>query len=551
MGPIMPHEVNRPVHLAAMREHRGVTRRYALAGLVAGLSGIAAAYALTMLLSLRATPIQGVAEAIIEHTPGHVAESLIGLVGQWDKPLLVAGVTLGILGVSALAGVLARRNRLAAQLVLVAMGVVGYLGMRTRPSFSSYDLIPLLVGTGAWLIVLGYLADQAARTERAQHADSAQGAARADPAGPQPTARPSAATDHTAQESRRGFLLRAGVLAGASLVIAAGGQLAGQARSGVESARRLLRLPVSRGRVPAGAALDLTGLPPWRTPNDAFYRIDTALVVPSVDPTEWRLRIHGMVDRELHLTYRDLVERQLTEDWVTLCCVSNPVGGDLVGNAFWSGVRVADLLTEAGVQPGADAVLQTSTDDWTCGTPLAALTDDRNAMLAVAMNGEPLPVEHGFPVRMVVPGLYGYVSATKWLVDLEVTRFADISAYWTQRGWSPRGPIKTQSRIDVPRSGANLAPGPRRIGGTAWAQHTGIAQVEYRLDGQPWQRATLGRVPDVDTWVQWAGEVDLPPGEHTLTVRATDESGYTQTSVHRDVVPDGATGWHTITVTAG
>jgi hypothetical protein len=285
-------------------------------------------------------------------------------------------------------------------------------------------------------------------------------------------------------------------------------------------------------------------------PNTLFYRIDTALVVPAVDPNDWRLRIHGLVDREITVTYRQLLARSRTEAWVTICCVSNPVGGDLIGNAWWSGVRVADLLREAGVRPEANAVKQTSKDGWTCGTPLEALTDGRNALLAFAMNGEPLPLEHGFPVRMVVPGLYGYVSATKWVVDLEVTRYDRFSAYWTSRGWSAKGPVKTQSRVEVPRDGASVPAGRLRVGGHAWAQHTGIAMVEYRLDGHPWQRAELGRVPNDDTWVQWSGTVHVTKGDHLLTVRATDRSGYTQTAARADVVPNGATGWDRIEFTA-
>ncbi|MGH3372291.1 MAG: molybdopterin-dependent oxidoreductase, partial [Nocardioidaceae bacterium] len=310
-------------------------------------------------------------------------------------------------------------------------------------------------------------------------------------------------------------------------------------------------LPVGAGRVPSGAEVGVSGIARWRTSNRDFYRIDTALVVPTLDPTTWRLRVHGMVDNELVLSYQDLLDRGLTEDWVTLCCVSNEVGGDLIGNAWWSGVRVADVLAEAGVRPEANAVLQTSDDGWTCGTPIEVLTDDRNALLAIAMNGEPLPLEHGFPVRMVVPGLYGYVSATKWLVDLEVSRFDDFTAYWTARGWSPQGPVKTQSRVDVPRDGADVRAGRLRVGGSAWAQHTGIARVEYRLDGGAWAEAELGRVPNIDTWLQWTAEVDVPAGDHTLAVRATDRSGYTQTGVETDVVPNGATGWHTVEFTAG
>ena len=346
---------------------------------------------------------------------------------------------------------------------------------------------------------------------------------------------------------RRAFLIRGGmVVAGVALVTVAA-RIAGSGRRQVEQARRLLRLPVKHGEVPAGANLATPGIAPWRTPNNDFYIIHTALAPPSVNPADYQLRIHGMVDRELTFSYQDLVSRQLTEDWITLCCVSNVVGGDLIGNAFWSGVPIRELLAEAGVQSGADAVRQTSRDGWDCGTPLAALTDPkRNAMLAIAMNGQPLPVQHGFPVRMVVPGLYGYVSATKWLVDLEVTSFDKFSAYWTERGWSEKGPVKTQSRIDVPARNASVKAGSVRIGGSAWAQHTGIEKVEYQIDGSAWQVAELGRVPGADTWVQWTGTVDVDAGHHEIVVRATDASGYTQTAAKADVVPDGATGWDSV-----
>ncbi len=282
------------------------------------------------------------------------------------------------------------------------------------------------------------------------------------------------------------------------------------------------------------------------TEAEDFYRIDTAMVVPAIEPADWQLRIHGMVDREIVLTYQELIARRTTQAWITLNCVSNPIGGDLVGNAWWSGVRVAELLAAAGVHDGADAVLQTSEDGWTCGTPLGALTDDRNAVLAVAMNGEPLPIDHGFPVRTVVPGLYGYVSACKWVVDLEVTRFADVDAYWTRKGWSELGPVKIASRIDVPASGDDVPSGATRIAGVAWAQHTGIDAVEVAVDGGAWTAAELAAEPTIDSWVQWTTTVDLTPGDHTVRVRATDRAGTVQTGVERDVLPDGATGWHTI-----
>jgi DMSO/TMAO reductase YedYZ molybdopterin-dependent catalytic subunit len=509
-----------------MGEHGGVTAaprtQHALLGLVVGLAGLAVSHAVTMLLTLRATPLVAVAEAIIEITPGPLAETLIALTGEYDKPILVAGVFLGLLALSAWAGALTQRGVGLAAGVFVGLGAIGAVAVWTRPGASVYDVMPVVAGTVTWVVVLPILHDQLLKQYR----------------------------EHEPDQARRRFLVTAGAVAVAAVVAGAVGQVAGAARRSVETARTLLRLPVRAGTVPDGAETGVEGVAPWRTPNADFYRIDTALVVPSVDPTGWRLRVHGLVERELVLTYEDLVERELTEDWVTLCCVSNEVGGDLVGNAWWSGVRVADVLAEAGVRPGADAVLQTSEDGWTCGTPLEVLTDDRNAMLAVAMNGEPLPLQHGFPVRMVVPGLYGYVSATKWLVDLEVSRFADFTAYWTSRGWAERAPVKTSSRIDVPRPGAEVGAGGVRVGGVAWAQHTGIERVEYRLDGGAWTEADLARVPNVDTWVQWSATVAVSAGRHTLAVRATDRSGATQTGVQRGVLPDGATGWHTVDFTA-
>ena len=509
-----------------MREHRGVSvtpRRYlALAGAVAALAGIAVSHAAAALVHARTTPIQAVAEQVIARTPGRVAETLIGVVGRKDKPILVATVTLAVIALGALAGVLSARRPWLGNLVFVAMAVVALLAAMAQPGFTPVSVLPLGAGTATWLVLLAWLVDAAPR------------------AGTEP-----------ADPGRRTFLLKAGGTAAVALVVAASGGLLGRARQSVEVARRALRLPVTRGTVPAGAEIGPSGTTSWRVSNDAFYRIDTALVVPTVDPVPWRLRIHGMVDRQITLGYQDLLKRQLTEAWVTICCVSNPVGGDLIGNAWWSGVRIADLLAEAGVQPGADAVKQTSKDGWTCGTPVEALTDHRNALLAVAMNGQPLPVEHGFPVRMVVPGLYGFVSATKWLVDLEVTRFADFTAYWTDRGWSAQAPVKTESRIEVPRSGARLPAGNVRVGGHAWAQHTGIERVEVRLDGGAWQPAELGSVPGNDTWVQWAATVTAPTGDHTLAVRATDRSGYTQTAARADVVPNGATGWHTVDFSTG
>ncbi|MEU8374319.1 molybdopterin-dependent oxidoreductase [Micromonospora sp. NPDC048894] len=357
--------------------------------------------------------------------------------------------------------------------------------------------------------------------------------------------------ESTDPESRRRFLRGAGLLAGAATVVGLGGHwLAG--RRGVSAAREAVALPTPSAAaptVPAGADLSLAQLAPYTTPNGGFYRIDTALVVPQVDPETWRLRIHGRVRKPIELTFAELLARPMVERYVTLACVSNEVGGDLIGNARWLGVPIRELLDEAEPEEGADQVVGRSVDGWTCGTPTAVLRDGRDALLAVGMNGEPLPVEHGFPVRMVVPGLYGYVSACKWVTELELTSFADFDAYWVPRGWSAQGPVKTQSRIDTPRPRNRLTAGEVVVAGVAWAQHRGIARVEVRVDGGAWQEATLAPAVSVDTWVQWSWRWPATPGEHTLQVRATDRDGETQTPLAAPVAPDGATGWHSVTVT--
>ncbi|MCW2819517.1 MAG: reductase [Marmoricola sp.] len=503
-------------------------RRLALAGAVAAAAGLVLSETVAQVLGASSGPVQAVAATVRDLTPGPVALFLIHAVGHADKPLLLGGTALVVLGVAAWAGTWVRRRPLVPDLVFVALAVAGLLATMGQPHPGIGSAAGVVVGL---VIMIGVLRLLSAPLL----------AARA-PGAPSPTGPESRVSTDLA---RRAFLVRAVATAAVVAAVGVAGRVATSGQRSVEQARRLLRLPVTGGTVPAGATLGVAGIEPWRSPSSDFYLIHTALTPPTISPADWKLRIHGMVDREITLTYQDLVDRQMTEAWVTLCCVSNEVGGDLIGNAWWSGVLVRDLLREAGVKDGADAVLQTSQDGWTCGTPVAALTDDRDAMLAVAMNGKPLPVEHGFPVRMVVPGLYGYVSATKWLVDLEVTRFADFEAFWTQRGWSEKGPVKTQARIDVPRDGESMKAGKVRFGGSAWAQHTGIEKVEWQLDGGAWQRATLGGVPSDDTWVQWSAGAEVSSGRHTLVVRATDKSGRTQTSVRTDVVPDGASGWPT------
>ena len=264
--------------------------------------------------------------------------------------------------------------------------------------------------------------------------------------------------------------------------------------------------------VPSGADLGIDGLTTFITPNADFYRIDTALIVPTVTAEEWRLHVHGMVERELMLDFEQLNAQSLIERDVTLACVSNEIGGDLIGNARWIGAPLADLLAEAGVDPTADQLVSTSIDGFTCGTPVSVVTDGRDAMLAVAMNGEPLPIEHGFPVRMVVPGLYGYVSATKWVVDLELTTFDSFDPYWIRRGWAEQAPIKTQSRIDTPRHGSSVKAGEIVVAGVAWAQRVGISRVEVRIDDGPWADANLAAEDTIDTWRLWKVITRVEPG---------------------------------------
>jgi DMSO/TMAO reductase YedYZ molybdopterin-dependent catalytic subunit len=355
------------------------------------------------------------------------------------------------------------------------------------------------------------------------------------PAGPVPAAAP----------ARRQFLVAGGVSIAAAGIGYVGGRSLSERKS-VSLAQASLRFPKAAEPVPPlppGVNLPVPGISPFITPNGQFYRVDTAILVPQVDPSNWTLRIHGMVAREITITFDELLRRPLIEDYLTLCCVSNPVGGPYVGNAKWLGASLASLLREARPQRGADQLLATSVDGFTSGTPLSVILDGRDALVAVAMNGSALPTEHGFPARLVVPGLYGYVSACKWVVDLEVTTFAAAQGYWVPRGWSAMGPIKTESRIDVPADGGSVKAGKVPVAGVAWAQHKGIEAVEARVDQGPWQEATLAAVPGIDTWRQWVWEWEATSGTHLIEARATDKTGYTQTSLVEDVAPNGASGY--------
>jgi DMSO/TMAO reductase YedYZ molybdopterin-dependent catalytic subunit len=433
---------------------------------------------------------------------------------------------------AALIGILALRRLGLAQGIVVVLGAVAGIAAMSRPQTGQLALYPSIVGAIAGALALRWMVRALGRTP------SAGGAAATEGPGPR-------------DSGRRAFLGTALATGAVAVLSAAAGSLVAGARSTATAVKNLVLPSPARPAppVPADAQSPVAGVVDVVTPNPEFYRIDTAFTVPQVDPDTWRLRVHGLVDREVTMTFDDLLAADLVEAYVTLTCVSNAIGGGLAGNAKWLGLPVREVLAKAGPQPGADMVLSRSADGFTASTPIEALTDDRDALFAIGMNGDPLPAEHGFPVRMVVPGLYGYVSATKWVVDLEVTRFADAEAYWTVRGWSAKGPIKTASRIEVPRTGTSVAAGPVDVGGTAWDQHTGIAKVEVQVDDGPWQEATLAGQISIDSWRQWSWRwPDATSGRHLLRVRATNADGVTQTGDHAAPFPDGATGWHEISV---
>ncbi|GAA3115809.1 sulfite oxidase [Planomonospora alba] len=552
----------------------------ALAGLVAGAVAVGVSLPAAGVVKASAFPPAAAGAAAVDLAPAWLKDWAIRTFGEHDKTVLLAGVLLVLAAAAAAAGLLAARNPRYGPAVLGAFGALGLLAVLTRPGAGPADALPTLLGVAAGVFTLPLLLRRALAPAPAgrRRPSPGPGAGPRDASGPaggsdprpasHPDPLPGGGSDpqrpapQTPAVMRAGEELRAfdrrGLLTAAlgGAAVAGAGAVAGRLLTGraeVDTARAGLALPrpaVPARPVPAGSDLRIPGLSPFFTPNRDFYRVDTALVVPRVDPADWTLRIGGMVDRPVELTFADLLARPLVEADVTLCCVSNEVGGPYVGNARWLGVRLADVLREAGVRAGADMLLSSSADGWTCGTPSDVVLDGRDALLAVAMNGETLPVDHGFPVRLVVPGLYGYVSATKWVTEIKATRFDRDEAYWTPRGWSARGPVKTQSRIDLPKAGAELPAGRTVIAGVAWAQHRGVDAVEVRVDGGPWRQARLAEAPTADTWRQWVlDDWDATPGGHTIEVRATDATGRTQTAERAPVAPDGATGLHAVTVT--
>lgn len=524
------------------------SRRWAAAaGVVAAGAGLVASELIAGFVSPSLSTLTAVGGVVVDVVPPGVKDWAVALFGTADKLALLAGMALVIAALAAFAGVLELRRSLAGAAVFAAFGLVGVAAVLTRAQVTVPAVALPVVAAGIGGLLLQSLIARLGVCEGSRRVGGQNGTSDAQATGPDP----GKSMSDTAKSGRRGFL---SLLGGSTGVVLVGGAVATAWRggaAGVNELRRTLQLPAPRSpaaAIPPGAEIGLDGMPPLVTPNPDFYRIDTALSVPVLDPREWRLKVTGLVEREIELGFEALQAKPLLERHVTIACVSNEVGGDLIGNALWLGWPVRELLAMAGPLPGADMVLSRSSDGWTASTPLEVLTDNRDALLAVGMNGEPLPLEHGFPVRMIVPGLYGYVSATKWLTELKVTRFADDVAYWTPRGWSDRGPIKISSRIDVPRDGRSVRPGALMFGGVAWAQHTGIGKVELRVDRGDWQQAELAPGISVDTWYQWKLGIILQPGQHEVQARATDLNGRVQTEERRSVAPDGATGLHTIRV---
>lgn len=506
-------------------ESRPPRRRWAahaISGVLAAAVVLGVGELVALPINPDASPFYAVGATTVDRTPAWAREFAIDTFGTNDKPALFIGMSILIVLLGAVAGLLERRRRPIGSVILVLLGAVGVYAAMQRPTADAMYVFPTLVGVVAGVATLRLLITQLEVPLSPGVADS--------------------------WLPRRQFLLLAGAALAVAAAAGAAGKFVGQRIAGAVANREDFVVPTAADPappIPAGADIGISGASTYITPNDDFYRIDTALLVPQLTTDSWELRIHGMVDREMTLSFDDLVARMPIERVITLTCVSNEVGGVLAGNAKWIGYPMKDLLDEVGVHPDADMLLSTSVDGFTVGTPVEIVTDGRDAILAVAMNGEPLPFEHGYPVRQVVPGLYGFVSATKWVTEWELTRFDKVEAYWTQRGWGAQAPIKTSSRIEVPAALAPIEPGQVLVAGTAWAQHRGIEKVEVRVDNGEWQPATLAQEYSIDTWRQWSWMWDAGSGLHTVQVRATDLDGNVQVEERTPPIPGGATGWHT------
>ncbi|MBT1622485.1 molybdopterin-dependent oxidoreductase [Curtobacterium flaccumfaciens pv. oortii] len=507
----------------------------AAVGLVAAAAFLGIAEFGALLLGGAGSPLVAVGSAVIDLAPAGAKNLMVALFGTGDKVALFALMTVIVAAISAGAGVLERARPPFGALVFAVGGVLALIAVSTRSGSGTFDGAPTVFGVAAAVITLRLLLRRLRRWEAAAAVPSAS---------PRP-----------ASTERRAFLAWGVGTAAVAVVVGTASRVGSSAMQAVAAARRAVRLPAAATpapAVPGGASLDVDGITPYVTPNADFYRIDTALRVPSIDPADWSLRIHGAVENEVTLTWDELLALPLEEHMATLSCVSNEVGGDLIGNALWLGYPIRELLARAKPTGDADMVLSRSIDGFTAGTPLDVLQDEgTDALLAVGMNGEPLPTEHGFPARMVVPGLFGYVSATKWVTEMEVTRFADAQGYWTPRGWSERGPVKLESRIDTPRNGTTVTVGEQvAIAGVAWQPHTGVKAVQVRVGSGAWQQAELAESASADTWRQWVLRWTPTAGSHRIEVRAVSADGEVQTSVERPPAPNGASGWASVTVDA-
>ncbi len=528
--------------------------RARLAGALAAAAALAAGELVTALDAEGPSLITAIGDEFIDRFAATLKDLAVALFGTNDKVALVVGIVVVSMALGAGLGRAALRRSWVAAAgfgVAGALGAASYLASPTgTPAVGiAAAAVAIAVGLGTLTVLLrAARAAEPAPTPAATPEPTAQAQDPVEASGPPIVAAGTTGSTPGDTEAgrmgRRRFLVTAAAIGGGAAVA---GVLGRSLRSTevVESARRSITIP-RPGRViavPTATGIDVAGVTPYIIANDDFYRIDTALRVPVIDVDGWALEIRGLVDRPFTITFDELLALDSVEEPVTLQCVSNEVGGRLVGNAVWQGVPLATLLERAGVQPGATQIVGRSVDDFTAGFPTEVGLDGRTALVAYAMNGEPLPADHGFPARLVVSGLYGYVSATKWLRSIELTTWEDFDGYWVPRGWSKEGPIKLASRIDVPNRGP-IPAGPTAVAGIALAPSIGVAAVEVQVDDGPWQPATLGDVASEHTWVQWRTTWDATPGEHTVRVRAIDANGLVQTGERTRPAPNGASGWH-------
>ena len=509
-----------------------MTRRLIWAGfgILATLVGIAAGHLVAAFTDPAASPVLTVGSTVIDLTPTPMKEWAIRTFGDSDKAVLVGSVMLGVLVLAAVAGLLAHRRFLYGAGVLVVLVASAAVMALLRPGATALDVLPAIAAGVVGVASLALLARMAAGL------DTLAGA------------RYSTNESAEAQPSRRGVLVAAGALTVAAAALAG----AGQWITGRRTTPAGVTLPQAADPAP-GLPTDLRGTVPGisrlQTPTSSFYRVDTRLTLPIISLDDWTLTIDGDVENEVTFTYDDILKMPMIERDITLTCVSNDVGGPYVGGARWLGVPLSDLLDKAKVGRAADQIYSQDVDGMTISTPLEMAMAQKDAMLAIGMNGEPLPQEHGFPARMVIPGLYGFISATKWISRMTLTTYDEKKAYWTDRGWATNAPIKIASRIDTPQSFSTINGGDTFIGGVAWAQTRGIGKVEVQVDGGAWQKAELGPDVGVDYWRQWYFPWTAEPGDHDISVRATDLEGELQTDAKAAPFPNGSSGRQRIIVT--